>query len=127
MVQLPVVFDDSSADVISMQQIFSGYQLLHDVDMLLQSLSGTSGTRFATDLIENVFQVITSFSKKLLNMYAFKDTCGYLPVKIHVVICQLRFENQKICKSILCIQYLHFIHENILFILGISTCIQVSR
>jgi hypothetical protein len=55
---LPVALDDSSVDHISMQQIFSGYLLLHDVDMLLPSLPQQTGNKCAIQLMDNVYQVI---------------------------------------------------------------------
>ncbi|XP_052262779.1 DNA-dependent protein kinase catalytic subunit-like isoform X1 [Dreissena polymorpha] len=54
--QLPVCLVDPSADFISMQQTFEGYQLLHQVDLLLPCLPGQNRFKAAESLLDNVFE-----------------------------------------------------------------------
>ncbi|KAL4240201.1 hypothetical protein ACF0H5_000995 [Mactra antiquata] len=63
---LPVDFADTSSDNVMLEQQFSGYLLLHDVNMLSPCLPGQKHSKFATQLLDNVFKGIVT------------DTDGYL-------------------------------------------------
>ena len=54
---LPLSLDDPSMDHIRLQQLLSGYGLLHSVDLLLPCLPKTKKDVFCQQLFDNVYQV----------------------------------------------------------------------
>jgi len=55
---LPVDFSDPTLDSVALQQLTSGYKLLHTTDVLIATAKAGKSADIAQKVFSNVFQVI---------------------------------------------------------------------
>ncbi|XP_052761107.1 DNA-dependent protein kinase catalytic subunit-like isoform X2 [Mya arenaria] len=87
--KLPLDFGDSSADYVAMHQVFSGYQQLHQVDLLLPCQQGqkTNKSKIAQLLLNNVFKGIVHSTGSAFTVVSLTPTAlGLAKVMLNLAL-----------------------------------------